>query len=65
MNTINPDKVSFLQMADTDILIEAATGGIDLNQIARDILSKRGFDQTTGRWIGFGAAQDQRNISKS
>jgi hypothetical protein len=59
MNTFNPEKVSFLQLADTDMLVEAATGGIDLNQIAREILANRGFDQKTGRWIGFEAAREQ------
>jgi hypothetical protein len=57
--TVHPDKIGFMQLADTDMLVEAATGGIDLNQIAREILANRGFDQKTGRWIGFEAAREQ------
>jgi hypothetical protein len=59
LSTLNPEKIGFMQLADTDILVEAATGGIDLNQIAREILANRGFDQKTGRWIGFDAAREQ------
>jgi hypothetical protein len=59
MNTLNPDKIGFMQLADTDMLVEAATGGIDLNQIAREILANRGIDKKTGRWIGFEAAREQ------
>lgn len=58
-STLNPEKVSFLQQADTDILVEAANGVIDLNQLARQILANRGIDQHTGRWIGFEAAREQ------
>ncbi len=58
-NYINPEKVSFLQLADTDILVEAANGVIDINQLAREILASRGVDQQSGRWIGFQAAREQ------
>lgn len=59
MNAINPEKISFLQLADTDILVEAVNGVIDLNQLAREILANRGIDQLSGRWIGFQAARAQ------
>lgn len=45
MTTLNPEKIGFMNLADTDLLVEAATGEIDLNEVARDILAKRGLDQ--------------------
>lgn len=59
MTTLNPEKISFMNLADTDLLVEAAMGEIDLNEVARDILAKRGLDQRNGRWIGFEAARKQ------
>lgn len=65
MTTLNPEKISFMNLADTDLLVEAATGEIDLNEVARDILAKRGLDQRSGRWIGFEAARKQFQSSGS
>lgn len=54
-----PEKLGFMNLADTDILVEAANGRIDLNKLAREVLANRGLDQQTGRWIGFQAALEQ------
>ncbi len=58
MNTLNPDKIGFMQLADTDMLAAVARGEVDLNAMARQILANRGMDQN-GRWIGFEAAREQ------
>jgi hypothetical protein len=59
LHTLNPDKISFMQLADNDMLAAVASGEVDLNAMARQILADRGMDQN-GRWIGFEAAHEQR-----
>ena len=49
----NPNML--LQTLITDMLIAAATGLIDLNQLARAELANRGVN-ADGKWIGFDAA---------
>lgn len=44
-----------LQTADTDILVKAANGAIDLNELAKEELVNRGLDKN-GKWVGFGEA---------
>ncbi len=57
-HTLNPDKISFMQLADNDMLAAVASGEVDLNAVARQILAQRGMGQN-GRWIGFEAAHEQ------
>ena len=52
------DDALVLQSAHTALLVAAARGEIDLNQMAREALADRGLD-TTGAWVGFAAAAEQ------
>lgn len=45
----------FLQPIPTAVLVAAASGGIDLNRLARQTLAGRGLNQA-GEWVGFAAA---------
>lgn len=44
--------VFIFSMTSTDLLLAAAAGLIDLNQLAREQLADRGLD-ANGKWIGF------------
>lgn len=46
------DEAMILQGANTEILVAAAKGTIDLQQMAREELASRGLD-LDGRWVGF------------
>jgi len=46
------DEALLLQSAHTEILVAAAKGTIDLQQMAREELASRGLEQD-GRWVGF------------
>ncbi len=46
------DEHMFLQTAAAAMLAAAATGALDLNQLAREELASRGCD-ATGKWVGF------------
>jgi hypothetical protein len=46
------DEALLLQSAHTEILVAAAAGTIDLQQMAREELASRGLEQE-GRWVGF------------
>ena len=48
---IDPDK-NMISSFDTDILVEAVNGRLDLNLVALKELRNRGLDKN-GRWIGF------------
>jgi len=48
---IDPDK-NMISSFDTDILVEAVNGCLDLNLVALKELRNRGLDKN-GKWIGF------------
>jgi hypothetical protein len=48
---IDPDK-NMISSFDTDILVEAVNGRLDLNLVALKELRNRGLNKN-GRWIGF------------
>ena len=48
---IDPDK-NMISSFDTDILVEAVNGRLDLNLVALKELKNRGLNKN-GKWIGF------------
>jgi hypothetical protein len=52
------DKVGAMQLMDTDILLAAALGKVDLNQVAALLVASRGLGRK-GEWVGFSEAQIQ------
>lgn len=48
---IDPDK-NMITLFDTDILVEAVNGRLNLNLVALNELKNRGLDKN-GKWIGF------------
>ena len=50
-NYIDPDK-NMITLFDTDILVEAVNGQLDLHSVALNELKNRGLDKQ-GKWIGF------------
>ncbi len=46
------DKVGAMQLMDTDILLAAALGEVDLNQVAALMVAARGMGRR-GEWVGF------------
>ena len=49
--------VFIFSMTSTDLLLAAAAGLIDLNQLARKQLANRGLD-ANGKWVGFDRAAE-------
>lgn len=60
MNTektaFNDDELLSIQTLPIKLIIAAANGKIDLNQMAREELANRGLD-LSGKWIGFDQAR--------
>lgn len=52
------DKVGAMQLMDTDILLAAALGKVDLNQVAALMVAARGLGRR-GEWVGFIEAERQ------
>jgi hypothetical protein len=52
------DKVGAMQLMDTDILLAAALGRVDLNQVAALMVAARGMGRS-GEWVGFLEAERQ------
>jgi hypothetical protein len=50
------DQLAFIQTADTAILVAAASGRLDLSELARLELAHRGLDHE-GQWVGFERAR--------
>ena len=50
-DSIDPDK-NMISSFDSDILVEAVNGRLDLNLVALRELKNRGLDKN-GRWVGF------------
>ena len=48
---LSPAK-DLLQTADTQTLIKAVNGEIDLNELAKEELASRGLNKN-GKWVGF------------
>lgn len=48
--------VYFMQTADTSILVSAALGAVDLNEVVAREISMRGLD-SSGKWVGFDKAR--------
>lgn len=55
------DQLGFIQAAPVEVLAAAVRGAIDLNQLAREELAKRGLDKN-GSWVGFAKARIIHNI---
>lgn len=53
---INPDE-NILSLGNTSFLLLAATGKVDLNELAKAELAARGLG-TDGKWVGFGKARE-------
>lgn len=51
------ESLGCMQMMSTALLIQAATGEIDLNAVARRFVSQRGVDKN-GAWVGFDRAYE-------
>ena len=49
--------VFIFSMTSTDLLLAAAAGLIDLNQLAREQLANRGLN-AEGKWVGFDRAAE-------
>ena len=62
MNQAAQHDINLLQTLDTDLLAKAARGEVDLNTLARFVLSQRGQD-SDGKWIGFNDAAKHHQIS--
>ena len=56
---LTPEQMGFLNIADTDILIAAARGEIDLNELAAKVLANRGLNKD-GVWVGFKEAESTK-----
>ncbi len=50
------ERYGFLQLASNSVLVDVATGKVDLNVLARMELAARGLSQT-GAWVGFDRAR--------
>lgn len=50
------DKLGYLGMLDTDLLMAAARGDVDLNELARWRLAASGVGRD-GMWVGFDEAE--------
>ena len=48
---IDPDK-NMITLFDTNILVEAVNGRLDLHSVALNELKNRGLDKD-GKWVGF------------
>ena len=55
---LTAEKIGFLNLADTDILVAVAKGEIDLNELAAKVLANRGLNKD-GVWVGFREAAAQ------
>ncbi len=55
---LTPEKIGFLNMADTDVLVAVMNGKIDLNELAAKVLANRGLNKD-GAWVGFAGAAKQ------
>ena len=62
MNQVVQHDINLLQTLDTGLLAKAARGEIDLNNLAKYVLSQRGQDRN-GQWIGFNDAAKHHQIS--
>lgn len=62
MNQTTEKSLSQFQTLDTDLLASAARGEIDLNQLAKIVLSRRGQDEN-GKWIGFKQAAELHQVT--
>lgn len=58
------EKIGAMQLMHTDILLAAAKGQIDLNDIARHLVASRGIG-TSGEWVGFPEAERQMDALRS
>ena len=56
LGPLTPDQIDFLHAVPVKVLVAAANGTVDLNQLARQELANRGYDRD-GVWVGFAAAR--------
>lgn len=62
MNQTTQHVINLLQTLDTDLLAKSARGEVDLNSLAKYVLSQRGQD-SNGQWIGFNEAAKHHQIN--
>lgn len=55
------EKLGYLPLMDTDLLVAAAKGEVDLNEVARWVLAAQGIGEG-GRWVGFDEAERQMAV---
>ena len=53
---LTQDELLSIQTLPIKLILAAANGQIDLNEMARDELANRGLD-LTGKWVGFEKAR--------
>ena len=58
MGPLTPDQIDFIHVAPLSVLVAAASGKVDLNQLALQELANRGYDRL-GVWVGFKQARAQ------
>ena len=56
LGPLTPDQIDFLHSIPVRVLMAAANGSVDLNQLARQELANRGYDRG-GVWVGYAAAR--------
>ncbi len=54
---LNPELI--FQMTDMKLLVGIVKDQIDIKQIARDELGRRGLSQNSGKWIGLELAKEE------
>ena len=54
---LNPELI--FQMTDASLLVDIVKEQINIKQMARDELARRGLSQNSGNWIGIDKAREQ------
>ncbi|SFM67613.1 hypothetical protein [Nitrosomonas communis] len=55
--TLTQDELLSIQVLPLKLILAAANGQIDLNEMARNQLANRGLD-LSGKWVGFAKARE-------
>lgn len=60
MSSQSKPELWFLSVLTTQVLVDAVRGNLDLNQLARDEMIRRGLDPE-GEWVGPSRARELHN----
>lgn len=60
MSSPSKPELWFLSVLTTQVLVDAVRGNLDLNQLARDEMIRRGLDPE-GEWVGSRRARELHN----